>query len=133
MEILMWLCWGAMNLTKIKVFPGALDAEFGSRHDGCCSLVSLATKSKWVFFFFFPHCLSSEIFLEVQQANLKFKRRSWEPARLGALGLKSFQSVRGNVFPSLAWEHSHAIFFPGPSVQKLSHSRLLVSVGQGLP
>lgn len=55
----------------------------------CCSLVSLATK------FVFFHCLSSEILLEVQQENLKFKMRSWEPTRLGSLGLKPFHSIIG--------------------------------------
>lgn len=65
--------------------------------------------------------------------NLKFKRRSWEPPRLRGVGPKSFQSVRGSASPSAAWEHSRAILSPGPSAQKLPHSRLLVSVGQASP
>lgn len=83
------------------------------------------------FFFFSAYHLRS--CCGVQQENPKFKRRSWEPKRLGGLGLKSFQSVIGDAFPSLAWEHCHAIFSAGLSSQKLLQNRLLVSVGQGLP
>lgn len=69
----------------------------------------------------------------VQQENPKSKRRPWELKRLGGLGLKSFQAIIGDAFPSLAWEHCHAIFFVGLFSQKLLQNRLLASVGQGLP
>lgn len=105
-----------LNLeTDVLLFPG---------------IFSNKVKMFGVFFFTAYHLSSC---WRVQQENPKSKRRSWELKRLGGLGLKSFQSIIGDAFPSLSWEHCHAIFFAGLFSQKLLQNRLLVSVGQGLP
>lgn len=71
MEILMGLCWGAMNLIEIKIFLGALMLNLETVMMLFPDIFSNKVKT-----FVFSHCLSSEILLKVQQGKLKFYRRS---------------------------------------------------------